>query len=465
MSFRARITVLAAGAVAVAVLIASAVVYGIARSELRSAVDASLVDRAQILGDVPVLRVCGPRGETRVFEVPEPELGAPPGYVQVVCPGDGGAVPEAGGKIALPIGERVRAVGEGREEPFFTDAMVQGTHVRVFTVPAGFGAALQIARPLDEIDRVLDRMRLIMLVVALAGIAGAALLGLLVARGALAPVRRLSAATEHVTRTRDLSRRVDAKGADELSRLAGSFNTMLGALDDSLRAQRQLVADASHELRTPLTSLRTNVEVLARATSLSDDEREALLRDVVEQMAELTVLVGDLVDLARGKEESAPPEDVRLDELVEQAVRRAERNTPQVVFRADVDPTLVHGVPGQLERAIGNLLDNAAKWSPPGGEVEVTLRDGELVVRDHGPGIAETDLPHVFDRFYRADAARGTPGSGLGLAIVRQAAERHGGSVSAGTAPDGGAVLRLRLPTINEGSTEFSPQSQDGALP
>jgi len=238
------------------------------------------------------------------------------------------------------------------------------------------------------------------------------------------------------------------QGSDELSRLAASFNTMLGVLEASLSTQRQLVADASHELRTPLTSIRTNIEVMSRSDGLSIEERRELLKDVIAQLEDLSVLVGDLVELARGSEPKLEPEDVRLDEVVERAVDVARRRSPGVLFTASLEPTMVRGVPSRLERAVGNLLDNGAKWSPPEQKVEVTLRGGELWVRDHGPGIDEADLPFVFDRFYRSPSARGLPGSGLGLAIVRQVAESHGGRVSAEPAPGGGALFRLSLPTL-----------------
>ena len=213
---------------------------------------------------------------------------------------------------------------------------------------------------------------------------------------------------------------------------------MLGALEDSARAQRQLVSDASHELRTPLTSLRTNIEVLARDETLPPGEREKLLRDVTEQLLEMTALIAELVELARGDQVPAEPEDVRLDLAAADAIERTRRNHPGLSFKPELEESLIRGVPPTIERAISNLLDNAAKWSPAGGEIEVTVRDGEVDVRDHGPGIDDEDLPFVFDRFYRAPAARGLPGSGLGLAIVRQVAEAHGGTVTAEAAEGGG---------------------------
>ncbi|HEX2293193.1 MAG TPA: HAMP domain-containing sensor histidine kinase, partial [Gaiellaceae bacterium] len=319
------------------------------------------------------------------------------------------------------------------------------THFRLINFPYAPGIAVQVARPLTEVDNSLDRVTRFLVAIALVGIGSAAFLGFVVARAALAPVRRLTEAAENVTQTGDLSERIQVTGDDELSRLASRFNTMLAALEASSRAQRQLVADASHELRTPLTSLRTNIEVLATSRALPPTEREPLLRDVVEQLDEMTTLVAELVELAHGDRQPRQAEDVRLDVLTASAVERTRRNRPGVRFRTDLEETFVHGVPESLERALGNLLDNAAKWSPPDGEVEVVVRDGEVTVRDHGPGIDEADRPFVFDRFYRSASARGLPGSGLGLAIVRQVAEGHGGTVTAERPQGGGTLMRLRL--------------------
>jgi two-component system sensor histidine kinase MprB len=278
-----------------------------------------------------------------------------------------------------------------------------------------------------------------------AGVFIAAALGLAVARAALVPVQRLTSTVERVSETKDLSERIDVAGHDELSRLAASFNTMFAALEESTRAQRQLVADASHELRTPLTSVRTNIEVLAGDRTLPPGERERLLSDVVEQLGEMTTLISELIELARAEQLSVEPEDVRLDLLVADAVDRARRNRPEIAYSAELEPTTIRGVSSTIDRAVSNLLDNAAKWSPAGAGVEVAVRGGSLVVRDHGPGIADEDLPYVFDRFYRARAARGMPGSGLGLAIVRQVAEAHGGSVVAEHADGGGTRMVLTL--------------------
>jgi two-component system sensor histidine kinase MprB len=289
----------------------------------------------------------------------------------------------------------------------------------------------------------------------MAGVAVAAGLGLLVARLAVRPVEALTASAEHVAATKDLSHRFVRETDDELGRLGEAFNTMLGALESSEEARRQLVADASHELRTPLTSLKTNIEVLADGDALSVKDREGLVTDVVEQLDELNLLVSDLIDAAR---EIEPVEALVLVDggaLVRDAVERARRNHPDIEFHVEVDDFAVRGVPRRLGRAVGNLLDNAAKWSPPGGIVEVQAGAGSVTVRDHGPGISEADLPHVFDRFYRATEARAMPGSGLGLSIVAQVADTHGGRAVAANHPEGGATVTIELPVADE----FSPNS------
>jgi two-component system, OmpR family, sensor histidine kinase MprB len=435
VSFRVRLTLVAAAAVALAVVLASVVVYVIVRGELRDTVDEALRERAVEISQRPL---------ERVFRGPGPPLGEAEGYPQVVR-SDGTTFRPEGATLALPVDARVLAVTEGERDAFLTDARVAGTHLRVLTFPFLPGHALQIARPLTEVDRTLERLRLFLFLIAAAGIAVAALLGLLVSRAALAPVRRLTTATETVTETGDLSERIDARGQDELSRLAVSFNTMLAALEESSRKQRQLVADASHELRTPLTSMRTNMEVLASGRRLPAGERKRLLSDVVEQLTEMTTLIAELIELARAGQPPVEPEEIRLDLVAEEAVERVRRNRPGVAFATDFEESLVQGVRETIERAVANLLDNAAKWSPPGGEVEVAVRNGTVSVRDHGPGIDEDDLPYVFDRFYRAPSARGMPGSGLGLAIVRQVAEAHGGEVVAERAEGGGTRMTLSL--------------------
>jgi two-component system, OmpR family, sensor histidine kinase MprB len=431
MSFRLRVTLLATVAVAVAVAAASGVVYVVVRHQLLGDVDRSLVNRARDFAREPGTRLgIVPPG-------PRAGLGGPPTYLQVVDASGAGAA------VDLPgLGEAERLVQEGGPwGGFFSEGHVQGFHLRVYSAPVADGLALQVARPLDEVDHTLHRLGLYLLFIGLGGIGLASGLGLLVGHATLRPVGRLTEVAEEVTETRDLSRRIGAGSRDELGRLASAFDEMLGALDSSLKAQRQLVADASHELRTPLASLRTNVEVLARGKKLPAEERKRLLADVIGQVEELSALVGDLVEL----DPDAPPEfeeEVRLDELVSAVVERARSHSPGVEFETELEESTIEASPAHVERAVANLLDNAAKWSD---SVEVRVSGGEVIVRDHGPGIAEEDLPHVFDRFYRAASARNLPGSGLGLAIVRQVARSHGGEATAENAPDGGAVFHLRF--------------------
>ena len=435
MSFRARIALVSAAAVALAVIIASLVVYFVVRGQLVSSLDHSLKDRATDVMKEPPDRIFFAPGGFGVQ-----------GYVQAVAAN--GSCRAAGNRpCGIPVTAAARAVAGGHRSEYFSNwTAANHTRLRVLTQHYLPGIAIQVARPLTEVDRSLSRIRWFLILIAAGGVAVAAGLGLLVSRAALTPVRRLTGATERVAETGDLSERIDADGEDELSRLAGSFNTMLGALDDSRRVQRQLIEDASHELRTPLTSLRTNIEVLASERTLPPGERARLLSDVVEQLEEMSLLVGDLLEVARGEQHGVEPEDVRLDLVAAEALDRTRRNRPGVTFTTEMEETFVRGVPATIERAVGNLLDNAAKWSAPGGEVQLEVKDGTVVVRDHGPGISDEDLPHVFERFYRARSARGMPGSGLGLAIVRQVAEAHGGAVELARANGGGTVATLTFP-------------------
>jgi two-component system sensor histidine kinase MprB len=353
----------------------------------------------------------------------------------------------------------IAASGEGEA---LRDVHVDGAHLRLLTEGAGGAGAVQVARPLDETDSVLHKVLWLLVALGIAGVALAAALGEGVARSALAPIRRFTDRTETIAASPDdPSRRIDVESDDELGRLAVSFNTTLDALERSVEAQRQLVADASHELRTPIASLRANIQVLEDEDRLSPEDRAALRADVVAELDELTALVADVVELARGAKPEQVLDDVRLDLIVNAQVDRAQRRAgTDVSYQVQVEPTVISGEPERISRAVSNLLDNARRWSPAGGIVEVALRGGALVVRDHGPGFEPTDLPRVFERFYRSDRARAMPGSGLGLAIVRQAAEAHGGSAEAENAAGGGAVVRVRFNDSYEPlrDVEQSPQ-------
>jgi two-component system sensor histidine kinase MprB len=442
VSFRRRLALSCGVAVAIVVVLGSVLAYVIVRDTLRAQIDASLSEigvsrerSVSVSGPVPQDRVLL-SGQALVFTQVIREDGGVQGAKELPAP--------------LTDDPEFKAVAEGKRPPFFADRVIDGAHVRVYISRLPEGLALFRARPLTEVDRALGTLRWALGILALGGIALAVVLSRLATRTAIRPVADLTETAEHVATTRDLSRRIETQGDDEVSRLATSFNTMLEALERSQRSQRQLVADASHELRTPLTSLRTNLEVLARGGPPDPGDRDRLRADLVAQLEELTALVGDLVELARDDEPEAPQaEDVRLDHLVAAAVQRARRHAPAVTFATELEPALVQGVPARLDRAVANLLDNAAKWSPPGAVVDVRIHDGELTVRDRGPGIPAGERAQVFDRFFRADTARGRPGSGLGLAIVRQVAEGHGGTVAAEPAEGGGALLRLRLPVFS----------------
>jgi len=432
MSFRLRVTLLAAAAVAAAVAGSAAGVYVVVRHQLLGEIDSSLAGRAHDFVEHP------PPGFELGYVQIGPRLGGPPTYQQVIDSSGRGAA------LDLPGMDRAKRLAASGGKPFYSEGTVADTHVRVYTAQVADGFAIQVARSLAEVDHTLHRLGVYMLLIGLVGVGIAGGLGLVVATAALRPVENLTSVAEEVAATRDLSRRIDVHSQDELGRLASAFNEMLGALDTSVKAQRRLVADASHELRTPLSSVRTNVEVLASGKELPPGEREKLLADVIGQVEELSALVGDLVEIDRERPEEI--EDVRLDELVKNAVARAKVRAPKVLFRTQLQESVIRGAPAQLDRAVSNLLDNAAKWS---SSVDVGVTDSEVTVRDHGPGISEEDLPHVFDRFYRAADARNLPGSGLGLAIVRQVAQTHGGEATAENAADGGAVFRLKLPATS----------------
>ena len=433
VSLRLRLIVAASAAVAVAVMLVAAGALVTVRHELRYQVDVSLAHNAE--------------GISRLRGVPLAVIeGRLRGVYQLLDP-DGGIVTTVGAD--LPVTSADRAVAMGRLSADRHDATVDGLHVRVLTVGLRGGGAAQITAPLDAVDATLKRLVVLLALIALGGVALAAAMGMAVARAALVPVERLTAAAERVAATMDLSAPIEVRGADEISRLGQALNALLATVDQSQRAQRRLVADASHELRTPLTSMRTNLEFLARSKDVPDEERQAILGDLVAQAAELSTLVGQLVDMEReplGVEQAG---EIQFDEVVATALNRARLHSPTLRFEARLESTPVLGQAGTLERAVTNLLDNAAKWSPAGGQVEVQLAAGTLSVRDHGPGIDPGDIPHVFDRFYRSARARALPGSGLGLSIVRQAAEDHGGQAWIAPASGGGTVACLRLPVVS----------------
>jgi two-component system sensor histidine kinase MprB len=465
MSLRRRLALLSAVAVALAVLLASGLVYALVRDRLISDIDDDLHHEAErfagriagvgaaVGGSAAGSRVIGAppgvgQGEQAHLVLPPSDPGGPAALGQLVR-ADGSVLAVPGSPIQIPVSSADRELASGGGEPRIEDADAGDTSLRVLTQPVSDGMAIQVARSLEDTEQTLNALVIILIAVSAGGIALAAALGPVVARTALAPAGEVSDAAGEVARTHDLTRRIEVRGEDELGRLAASFNEMMAALQRSESAQRRLVADASHELRTPLATLRTNIETLGRSEQIEPNERRRLVADLTDELEEMTDLVGDVVELAREPGQGAlARQDVALDELARDAIERAQRRARGIRFEQRISPTLVNADPQRLGRAISNMLDNACKWSPRDGIVEVEVADGRVTVRDHGPGFPEEDLEKVFDRFWRSDEARGKPGSGLGLAIVQRVAEELGGRARARNAEAGGAEVSVELPRV-----------------
>ncbi|MFI6480668.1 ATP-binding protein [Nonomuraea sp. NPDC050663] len=451
-SLRSRLTLLVAAAVALAIAASAAAAWLLVRRELNEQLD------RQLDGFMPRKYEINAVGEHCQAD-PVPYTGGEkpgPHSVPVVWELvlDNGTRCVAGGQAikADPADVAVAKQPMGAQGPYRDGRTDNGMPLKVMATSIGkseqgVGAAVVVGMPTGEIYGTLRQLALILGLVALVGVGGATTVGLLISRTALRPVGRLTEAVEHIAETQDLDTTIPVQGDDEIARLSRSFNAMTAALAGSRDRQRQLVADAGHELRTPLTTLRTNIDLLLRSEqtgrALDPGAKQRLLVNVKAQFAELSTLVGDLLMLSRGETDHEPHVKLAFHDVVEAAIERARLRGAEI--EADLRPWQVVGNAASLERAVVNLLDNAAKFSP-GGRVEVALRDGVLTVRDHGPGIPEEDLPHVFERFWRSPAARGLPGSGLGLAIVAQAVEEAGGQVSLGNADGGGAIATIKLP-------------------
>jgi two-component system, OmpR family, sensor histidine kinase MprB len=428
------------------------VAYVIVRRELVGQLDRQLSTQANRFATARAFLGGPPPGAGRLNGL---RFGDQRGYSQFLPATGPPVVPTD--QVTLPVTAADRSVASGQSGALLRDGTVGGTRIRIRTV-AVTGGAIQVALPRTAVDDQLRRLTLAFGGLGGAGLAVAIGLGWVVSRRVLAPVGQLTEAAERIAATRDLTHRIGADRGDEIGRLAASFDSMLSALQHSVSAQRQLVADASHELRTPLASLRTNVEVLHRVAELPDHTRDQVLTAIVDQLGELTTLVGDVVELARGDEPVGRLAEVSYDRIVGAATDRAARHWPAIHFDLALEPVTVSADAARLDRAVTNLLDNAAKFAAarvpaPSGAETVAVRlatDGTLTVRDHGPGIPAEALPHVFDRFYRADQARALPGSGLGLAIVAQVADSHHGRVTIENADGGGVLATLWLPPIPE---------------
>jgi two-component system sensor histidine kinase MprB len=449
LSLRGRFGLLAAGTAAVAVIAVAIASWLVVRTKLDRQFDDQLRSYAQLAA------IANTPAEALTTILPaDHDDGPGRGELIVQFTNTDGTIVTAGAKHSEQV-------------PPTLPGQVQTVHIgdeqyRVWSVP-GHDGQVQVARDAEGIEHTLAELGLLHAIVGFVGVLAAAALGSTVARTALRPVDDLTAGAERVARTQDLTSKIPVRGRGEIARLAQSFNSMLTALDDSRTAQRRLLEDVSHELRTPLTSLRNNIELLVHAESLDGTldpaDRTSLLRDLEVQIVELSTLIGELVELGKGETSPEPASSVDLADITGAAVERTRSRAPHVTITTRLDAVRLVGRPAALERAVLNLLDNAAKWSPPNQPVHVALRQtgglARLSVTDQGPGIPPGDLPHVFDRFYRAEAARALPGSGLGLAIVAQVVASHNGVVRAVNREGGGARLEVVLP--------LGPSSRPGA--
>jgi two-component system sensor histidine kinase MprB len=472
-SLRARFTLLAAAAAALAVVGVAIASWLVVQAKLNRQFDDQLRSYAEVAARSPTAAdaLAGARPTDRPHGGPDHDEAAEL-IIQFVSASGEVTTAGTGRYQPIPVTDRAREAAGGRMGRA-EELRIGGDEYRVWTV-ARRGGLVQVARDAEDIDRTLAELGLLHVVIGLVGVLAAAALGATVARTALRPVDALTAGAENVARTEDLTAKIPVEGRGEIARLAEAFNAMLAALGSSRAAQRRLVEDAGHELRTPLTSLRNNIELLIHAESqagtdkvLSPGDRGRLLGDLGTQAAELSTLITELVELAKNDSGPARFTVVALPDVVESAVERARARAPRVRIEADLDEARVVGDPVALERAVLNLLDNAVKWSPDGATVRVAVRRaGDRVrvsVADEGPGIAAVDLPHVFERFYRAESARSLPGSGLGLAIVAQVAAAHGGTVRA-AAGSGGALLTVDLPAVShENAGGSSSSSHDSS--
>ena len=453
MTLRNRLSVAAAVGVLIVVAAVSAVVYFSYAASLRSRADLTLVAAAEQAGGIArSIKQAGTGGQSASDINTPVTVGSV--TVQLFPAATAGERTPFG-----PLNKLDIAVAAGAQPSYFANAIDGGRQFRVYTatLPADPGSGLvRASRAADADDGALRNAALLLagLTVAATGLTyGAARL---TAGRILRPIAELTAAAEHVTQTRDLTARLHSTGTnDEVGRLSSSFDTMLAALHESVTAQRQLVADASHELRTPLTSLTTNLDLLEDGAGLADPHAPALVRIAREQAGELDQLITDLLDLARYHESTPHRETVYLDLLTDQAVRRLRQRVPHAAIDTELHPCLVHVDPAAVEHAVSNLVGNALKWTPPDAAVRVIVENGRMSVTDHGPGIADEDLPHIFERFYRAPAARGMPGAGLGLAIVGGVAQANNGTVAVQTGPHGSTFTLAfhSLPSAVEVST------------
>jgi two-component system sensor histidine kinase MprB len=445
MSLRVRLALIVATTFAIVVIGCVYAAHLSAKQELRAETDRFLEQRAQdprITGerDNPFFPNVGRRPNILRQDFVEPDA------VTQFLRANGRIVRTFNDSPDLPVDERdkqIAATGAGRQ---LRDASVDGEPFRIITVGISGGGAAQIGRNIEETNEVLSTLDLRLLLIALAGTVVAAALAWLIASRLVRPVERLTAAAEEVAATQDLSQQIDVERRDEIGRLATSFNTMLVALGNSREQQQRLVLDASHELRTPLTALRTNIELLQRASNIDDAQRTELLNAALVELQELGDLTAEMVDLATDARAEEPLQEIDLGAVVEPVVERQRRRTGRTITLAVEDPATVNVRASALDRAVSNLVDNACKFSPADTAVDVVVERNRIDVRDHGTGLAPEDRDRVFDRFYRATDARTKPGSGLGLSIVKQIVDMHGGTVALISLDGGGTIARIEIP-------------------
>ena len=451
MTLSRRIAATAFGAVMLAVALAVVAAYFSTSRALRGQVDDALRTEAREEAHR------GPgRGGGQIGDVAG-RFGRP-GFFRQEIDVDGNVLRGTRGG-ALPVAKEAIAAIKDERTALMTIRQ-GGESIRVITIPAVFvdeasnitsQGGVQLARSLGDVEDRLHDLRSRLLLISLGALGLAALLGRFVARRSIQPVVSLTQSVERVTETQDLTHRIDVNGTDEPARLATAFNELLASLDTARRSQDQLIADASHELRTPLTALRANVELLASGAEIDADERSSMAKDLSSQLDQFGELIGGLVELARGDKPPERFELLRLDDLASDCVARARALWPNASFTVSCAPTSVMGDREQLERAIRNLLDNAARYAGEAGPIDVRVENGEVTVRDHGPGVPVDERTRIFERFHRGAGVRTVPGSGLGLAIVAQTARAHGGTASVDAADGGGAVFQLRLRTAEPG--------------
>lgn len=470
MRLQTRLALLFGGVVTAAAVLMGTLSYGAIADRLRSSVDASLLEQStplalELARGRPAAQVVGqePDGPGERGDDDRHERGGLVLPTQVVLP-TGSVVASSSTDVVLPVSTDDVAMAAAADPALaFRDAVVDGTPYRMVTqTQGGSQGAVQVGRDVTENAEVLAALAWLLGLIGLAVAALAALAGWLLARRSAARLVTLTDAAEQVAATGQLDLRVPTQGSDEIGRLGAAFDAMLLRLAQSRDDQQRLVQDAGHELRTPLTSLRTNVHLLGRFEALDPRQRTRVIADLDGETRELAHLVDEVVQLAGTIPADAPREPVLLVGPAQAAVQRAQRRTGRDV-RLTADDSTALAQPGLLERAIWNLVENACKFSPPDEPVEVVVERGAVLVRDRGPGIDADDLPHVFDRFYRATGARSLPGSGLGLAIVHDIVTTHGGTVRATNRPDGGAEVGFQLPLAPEAASDPNSGHADPA--